>query len=90
MPVTRPTVLVHATRKKAITEDVGDKVTAEENRHRSRHQGCGRSHQGQRQGRHRCQVEALSQASMPLMQKAYAEQAQAAGGADAGARASRY
>jgi molecular chaperone DnaK len=36
-------------------------------------------------------TEALSQASIPLMQKAYAEQAQAAGGADCrSGSASRY
>ncbi|HEX6591119.1 MAG TPA: molecular chaperone DnaK [Moraxellaceae bacterium] len=78
--------LVHAT-KKAIT-DLGDKVTADEKTAiEAAIKDVEEAIQGSDKDAIEAKVEALSQASMPVMQKAYAEQAQAAGGADAGAGA---
>jgi molecular chaperone DnaK len=78
--------LVHAT-KKAIT-DLGDKVTEEEKTAiEAAIKDVEEAVQGSDKDAIDAKVEALSQASIPVMQKAYAEQAQAAGGADAGAGA---
>ncbi len=79
--------LVHATRK-ALT-DLADKATDEE---KSSIEAAIKELEEAIQGNDHeaitAKTEALSQASMPLMQKAYAEQAQAAGGAEAGAQQS--
>jgi molecular chaperone DnaK len=78
--------LVHAT-KKAIV-DLGDKVTEEEKTAiEAAIKEVEEAVQGSDKEAIDAKVEALSQASMPVMQKAYAEQAQAAGGAEAGAGA---
>ncbi len=78
--------LVHAT-KKAIT-DLGDKVMADEKTAiEAAIKDVEEAIQGSDKDAIEAKVEALSQASMPVMQKAYAEQAQAAGGAEAGAGA---
>ena len=79
--------LVHAT-KKALT-DLADKATEEE---KTSIEAAIKELEDAIQGNDHeaitAKTEALSQASMPLMQKAYAEQAQAAGGAEAGAQQS--
>jgi len=79
--------LVHAT-KKALT-DLADKATDEEKTTiEAAIKELEEAIQGNDHEAITAKTEALSQASMPLMQKAYAEQAQAAGGAEAGAQAS--
>ncbi|HET8731564.1 MAG TPA: molecular chaperone DnaK [Moraxellaceae bacterium] len=79
--------LVHAT-KKAIS-DLGEKVTAEE---KAAIETAIKDLEDVLKGNDKAvidqKIEALSNASMPVMQKAYAEQAQAEGGAEAGAQAS--
>jgi molecular chaperone DnaK len=76
--------LVHAT-KKAISE-LGDKASAEE---KSAIEAAIKDLEEAIQGSDKALIdartEALSKASMPLMQKAYADQAQAGGAAGAGA-----
>ena len=79
--------LVHAT-KKALT-DLADKATEEEKTSiEAAIKELEEAIQGNDHEAITAKTEALSQASMPLMQKAYAEQAQAAGGAEAGAQQS--
>ncbi len=81
--------LAHAT-KKALA-DLGDKVTAEEKAPvEAAIKALEEAIQGSDLEAITAKTEALSQASMPLMQKAYAEQAGAAGaGAEAGAAEAR-
>jgi molecular chaperone DnaK len=75
--------LVHATRK-ALT-DLGDKATEEE---KTGIEAAIKELEEALKGNDKIvidqKIENLSQASMPLMQKAYADQAQAGAGADAG------
>jgi molecular chaperone DnaK len=72
--------LVHATRK-AVT-DLGDKVTADE---KTAIEAAIKDLEEALKGNDKAvidaKIEALSNASMPVMQKAYADQAQAEGGA---------
>ena len=79
--------LVHATRK-ALT-DLGDKASAEE---KTAIEAAITELEEALKGNDKtaidAKIEALSNASMPLMQKAYADQAQPEGAADAGAQAS--
>ena len=78
---------MHAT-KKALT-DLADKATEEEKTSiEAAIKELEEAIQGNDHEAITAKTEALSQASMPLMQKAYAEQAQPEGGADAGAQAS--
>ncbi|HEX4870211.1 MAG TPA: Hsp70 family protein, partial [Moraxellaceae bacterium] len=79
--------LVHATRK--ALSDLGDKASAEEKTAiEAAIKELEDALKGNDKGVIDQKIEALSQASMPLMQKAYADQAQAQGGAEAGAQAS--
>jgi molecular chaperone DnaK len=78
--------LVHATRK-ALT-DLGDKASEEEKTGiEAAIKELEEALKGNDKGAIDQKIEALSQASMPLMQKAYADQAQAGAGAEAGAGA---